>query len=227
MFLMETIKNDWHKILNDEIKKPYYLNLKSFLQKEYDNKIIYPPKEDIFKALELTSYKDTKVIILGQDPYHEKNQAQGLAFSVNENVKIPPSLKNIYKELKNDLNCYIPNNGNLTKWAKQGVLLLNDILTVEEHKALSHKNKGWEIFTLEIIKKLNEKEKPLVFILWGNNAIKKEKYINNSKHLIIKSAHPSPLSANRGFINSKSFSKTNDFLIKNNLKPIDWQIDNI
>ena len=226
MFLMETIKNDWHKILNDEFKKPYYLNLKSFLQKEYDNKIIYPPKEDIFKALELTSYKDTKVIILGQDPYHEKNQAQGLAFSVNENVKIPPSLKNIYKELKNDLNCYIPNNGNLTKWAKQGVLLLNDILTVEEHKALSHKNKGWEIFTLEIIKKLNEKEKPLVFILWGNNAIKKEKYINN-KHLIIKSTHPSPLSVNKGFFNSKPFSKTNDFLIKNNLKPIDWQIDNI
>ncbi len=226
MFLMETIKNDWHKILNDEFKKPYYLNLKNFLQKEYDNKIIYPPKEDIFKALELTSYKDTKVIILGQDPYHEKNQAQGLAFSVNENVKIPPSLKNIYKELKNDLNCYIPNNGNLTKWAKQGVLLLNDILTVEEHKALSHKNKGWEIFTLEIIKKLNEKEKPLVFILWGNNAIKKEKYINN-KHLIIKSAHPSPLSVNKGFFNSKPFSKTNDFLIKNNLKPIDWQIDNI
>ena len=226
MFLMETIKNDWHKILNDEFKKPYYLNLKSFLQKEYDNKIIYPPKEDIFKALELTSYKDTKVIILGQDPYHEKNQAQGLAFSVNENVKIPPSLKNIYKELKNDLNCYIPNNGNLTKWAKQGVLLLNDILTVEEHKALSHKNKGWEIFTLEIIKKLNEKEKPLVFILWGNNAIKKEKYINN-KHLIIKSVHPSPLSVNKGFFNSKPFSKTNDFLIKNNLKPIDWQIDNI
>ena len=226
MFLMETIKNDWHKILNDEFKKPYYLNLKSFLQKEYDNKIIYPPKEDIFKALELTSYKDTKVLILGQDPYHEKNQAQGLAFSVNENVKIPPSLKNIYKELKNDLNCYIPNNGNLTKWARQGVLLLNDILTVEEHKALSHKNKGWEIFTLEIIKKLNEKEKPLVFILWGNNAIKKEKYINN-KHLIIKSAHPSPLSVNKGFFNSKPFSKTNDFLIKNNLKPIDWQIDNI
>ena len=226
MFLMETIKNDWHKILNDEFKKPYYLNLKNFLQKEYDNKIIYPPKEDIFKALELTSYKDTKVIILGQDPYHEKNQAQGLAFSVNENVKIPPSLKNIYKELKNDLNCYIPNNGNLTKWAKQGILLLNDILTVEEHKALSHKNKGWEIFTLEIIKKLNEKEKPLVFILWGNNAIKKEKYINN-KHLIIKSAHPSPLSVNKGFFNSKPFSKTNDFLIKNNLKPIDWQIDNI
>lgn len=226
MFLMETIKNDWHKILNDEFKKPYYLNLKNFLQKEYDNKIIYPPKEDIFKALELTSYKDTKVIILGQDPYHEKNQAQGLAFSVNENVKIPPSLKNIYKELKNDLNCYIPNNGNLTKWAKQGVLLLNDILTVEEHKALSHKNKGWEIFTLEIIKKLNEKEKPLVFILWGNNAIKKEKYINN-KHLIIKSVHPSPLSVNKGFFNSKPFSKTNDFLIKNNLKPIDWQIDNI
>ena len=223
---METIKNDWHKILNDEFKKPYYLNLKNFLQKEYDNKVIYPPKEDIFKALELTSYKDTKVIILGQDPYHEKNQAQGLAFSVNENVKIPPSLKNIYKELKNDLNCYIPNNGNLTKWAKQGVLLLNDILTVEEHKALSHKNKGWEIFTLEIIKKLNEKEKPLVFILWGNNANKKEKYINN-KHLIIKSAHPSPLSVNKGFFNSKPFSKTNDFLIKNNLKPIDWQIDNI
>ena len=226
MFLMETIKNDWHKILNDEFKKPYYLNLKNFLQKEYDNKIIYPPKEDIFKALELTSYKDTKIIILGQDPYHEKNQAQGLAFSVNENVKIPPSLKNIYKELKNDLNCYIPNNGNLTKWAKQGILLLNDILTVEEHKALSHKNKGWEIFTLEIIKKLNEKEKPLVFILWGNNENKKEKYINN-KHLIIKSAHPSPLSVNKGFFNSKPFSKTNDFLIKNNLKPIDWQIDNI
>ena len=227
MYLMETPKNDWQEILKDEFNKPYYLNLISFLDKEYMSKTIYPPKKDIYKALNLTSFKDTKVVILGQDPYHEENEAQGLAFSVNENVKIPPSLKNIYKELNNDLNCYIPNNGNLTKWAKQGVLLINDILTVEKHKALSHKDIGWQIFTNKIIQKLNDKNSPIVFILWGNEAIKKEKYLNNPKHLIIKSAHPSPLSANRGFFNSKPFSKTNDFLIKNNLKPIDWQIDNI
>ena len=227
MYLMETPKNDWQEILKDEFNKPYYLNLINFLDKEYNTKTIYPPKKDIYKALNLTSYKDTKVVIIGQDPYHEENEAQGLAFSVNENVKIPPSLKNIYKELNNDLNCYIPNNGNLTKWAKQGVLLINDILTVEKHKALSHKDIGWKIFTSEIIKKLNDKNSPVVFILWGNEAIKKEKYLNNPKHLIIKSAHPSPLSANRGFFNSKPFSKTNDFLIKNNLKPIDWQIDNV
>ncbi len=227
MYLMETPKNDWQEILKDEFNKPYYLNLISFLDKEYNSKTIYPPKKDIYKALNLTSFKDTKVVILGQDPYHEENEAQGLAFSVNENVKIPPSLRNIYKELNNDLNCYIPNNGNLTKWAKQGVLLINDILTVEIHKALSHKDIGWRIFTNKIIQKLNDKNGPIVFILWGNEAIKKEKYLNNPKHLIIKSAHPSPLSANRGFFGSKPFSKTNDFLIKNNLKPIDWQIDNV
>ena len=227
MYLMETPKNDWYEILKDQFNKPYYLNLIEFLDKEYKAKTIYPPLKDIYKALNLTSYKDTKVVIFGQDPYHEENEAEGLAFSVNENVKIPPSLKNIYKELNNDLNCHIPNNGNLTKWAKQGVLLINDILTVEKHKPLSHKDIGWQLFTNEITKKLNQKNSPVVFILWGNEAIKKEKYLNNSKHLIIKSAHPSPLSANRGFINSKPFSKTNDFLIKNNLKPIDWQIDNI
>ena len=182
---------------------------------------------DLFNALHFTSYADTKVVILGQDPYHGPNQAHGLSFSVNPGVKIPPSLVNIYKELHTDLNCYIPNNGYLKKWADQGVLLLNTVLTVRAGEANSHKNKGWEEFTTKIIKILNEKETPVVFILWGNNAIAKEKLITNPKHLIIKSVHPSPLSASRGFFGSKPFSKTNDFLISTNQKPIDWQIENI
>ncbi len=224
---MAIIGNDWDVVLEKEFKKDYYLQLRSFLDKEYQEKIIYPNQKDIYNALKLTPYKDTKVLILGQDPYHEENQAHGLAFSVNKGIQIPPSLLNIYKEMQDDIGTYIPNNGYLVKWAKQGTLLLNTSLTVEAHKANSHSNKGWQILTDEIIKSLNNKQDPIVFILWGRNARNKEKYITNPKHLIIKSAHPSPLSAYNGFFKSKPFSRTNNFLISNNIKPIDWQIENI
>ncbi len=224
---MAIIGNDWDVVLEKEFKKDYYLQLRSFLDKEYQEKIIYPNQKDIYNALKLTPYKDTKVLILGQDPYHEENQAHGLAFSVNKGIQTPPSLLNIYKEMQDDIGAYIPNNGYLVKWAKQGVLLLNTSLTVEAHKANSHSNKGWQILTDEIIKSLNNKQDPIVFILWGRNARNKEKYITNPKHLIIKSAHPSPLSAYNGFFKSKPFSRTNNFLISNNIKPIDWQIENI
>ncbi|WP_294392841.1 uracil-DNA glycosylase [uncultured Clostridium sp.] len=225
--MTDILKNDWKNYLSDEFKKDYYKNLKKFLIHEYNSKVIYPNMYDLFNALHFTSYADTKVVILGQDPYHGPNQAHGLSFSVNPGVRIPPSLVNIYKELHTDLNCYIPNNGYLKKWADQGVLLLNTVLTVRAGEANSHKNKGWEEFTTKVIKILNEKETPVVFILWGNNAISKETLITNSKHLIIKSVHPSPLSASRGFFGSRPFSKTNDFLISTNQKPIDWQIENI
>lgn len=224
---MAIIGNDWDNILNKEFEKEYYQKLRTFLDKEYQEKTIYPKPKDIYSALRLTPYKDTKVLILGQDPYHEENQAHGLAFSVNKGIQIPPSLLNIYKEMASDINTYIPNNGYLVKWAKQGVLLLNTSLTVEAHKANSHSNKGWEILTDEIIKCLNDKQEPMVFILWGRNARSKKKYITNSKHLIIESAHPSPLSAYNGFFGSMPFSRTNDFLIKNNISPINWQIENI
>lgn len=224
---MRLIGNNWDDILNDEFDKAYYKELRSFLDYEYQNKIIYPKAKDIYNALRLTDYNDVKVVILGQDPYHEIGQAHGLAFSVNKNIKIPPSLENIYKELHDDIGCYIPNNGYLIKWAKQGVLLLNTVLTVEQHKANSHSGKGWEILTDKIIASLNNKDVPVVFILWGRNARNKKNLINNPKHLIIESAHPSPLSAYNGFFGSKPFSKTNSFLKKNNLKEIDWQIENI
>ncbi len=224
---MKLVGNDWDDILNDEFEKDYYQKLRLFLNEEYKHKIIYPLPKDIYNALRYTSYKDVKVVILGQDPYHEKGQAHGLSFSVNKGIDIPPSLQNIYKELHDDLGCYIPNNGYLEKWARQGVLLLNTILTVEAHKANSHLGKGWEILTNKIIEKLNEKEEPVVFILWGNNAKNKRQLITNPKHLILQSVHPSPLSAYNGFFGSKPFSKTNDFLIKNKMTPIDWQIDNI
>ena len=225
--MSDILKNDWKDYLYPEFEKDYYKNLRQFLINEYNSKVIYPNMYDLFNALHFTSYADTKVVILGQDPYHGPNQAHGLSFSVNPGVKIPPSLVNIYKELHTDLNCYIPNNGYLKKWADQGVLLLNTVLTVRAGEANSHKNKGWEEFTTKIIKILNEKETPVVFILWGNNAIAKEKLITIPKHLIIKSVHLSPLSASRGFFGSKPFSKTNDFLISTNQKPIDWQIENI
>lgn len=182
---------------------------------------------DIFNALNFTSYKDVKVVILGQDPYHGPHQAHGLSFSVQPDVKIPPSLVNIYKELHDDLGCYIPNNGYLKKWADQGILLLNTSLTVRAGEANSHRNIGWVTFTDKIIELLNQRQDPVVFILWGNNAISKETLITSPQHYIIKSVHPSPLSASRGFFGSKPFSKTNDFLIKNNKTPIDWQIENI
>lgn len=225
--MTDILKNDWKTYLSSEFEKDYYKNLRKFLVNEYNSTVIYPNMYDIFNALHFTSYSDTKVVILGQDPYHGPKQAHGLSFSVNPGVKTPPSLVNIYKELHSDLNCYIPNNGYLKKWADQGVLLLNTVLTVRNGEANSHKNKGWEEFTTQVIKVLNEKETPVVFILWGNNAISKESLITNPKHLIIKSVHPSPLSASRGFFGSKPFSKTNEFLISTNQKPIDWQIENI
>ena len=223
---MKLIGNDWDTILEKEFEKDYYKNLRIFLNNEYSNQTIFPPAKDIYNALRITPYNEVKVLILGQDPYHEENQAHGLAFSVNKGIQIPPSLLNIYKELNSDLNTYIPDNGYLIKWAKQGVLLLNTVLTVEAHKANSHKGKGWEILTDAIISSLYNKEH-MVYILWGRNARNKTKLITNPNHLILESAHPSPLSAYNGFFGSKPFSKTNEYLIKNNLSPIDWQIENI
>lgn len=223
----KTFKNDWQDLLKEEMQKDYYLKLKEYLIEEYKTKTIYPDKKHIFNALDFTSYKDTKIVILGQDPYHGPNQAYGLAFSVKAGVRTPPSLVNIYKELKEDLGCYIPNNGVLTKWAKEGVLLLNASLTVRAGEANSHGKIGWEIFTDNIIKLLNNRKDPIVFILWGNNAIKKEILISQPHHYIIKSFHPSPLSASRGFFGTKPFSKANDFLISIGKEPIDWQIENI
>ena len=221
---MKIIGNDWDDIIGKEFDKEYYQKLRSFLDEEYKNHVIYPIPQNIYSALKLTTYKETKVVILGQDPYHEENQAHGLSFSINKGVEIPPSLQNIYKELYDDLKCEIPNHGYLVSWAKQGVLLLNAVLTVRAHLANSHKGKGWEILTDKIIQELNQKDEPVVFILWGANARSKKQYISNPKHLIIESVHPSPLSAYNGFFGSKPFSKTNKFLIENNIEPIDWQI---
>lgn len=223
----ELIGNDWDQILNPIFTSDKYHELHNFLKKEYSTKQIYPDMYHIFTAFKLTPFNKTKVVILGQDPYHELHQANGLAFSVYPGVRIPPSLINIYKELSDDLHTSIPNNGDLTKWAKQGVLLLNNVLTVEQGKANSHAGIGWETFTLNIVKALNKRETPMVFILWGNNARSKKQYIDTTKHLVLESAHPSPLSAHRGFFGSRPFSKTNEFLIRNNMTPIDWQIDNV
>ena len=222
-----TIEETWKDLLEDEFTKDYFLNIKDFLSSEYERHTIYPNKEDIFSALNYTPYNKVKVVILGQDPYHGPNQAHGLSFSVKPGVKIPPSLKNIYKELNSDLGCYIPNNGYLKKWANQGVLLLNTTLTVQEGLANSHKSIGWVNFTDTIISLLNLRKDPIVFILWGNNAIKKKNLLTNNSHMIIESVHPSPLSASRGFFGSRPFSKTNDFLTSVNKDPIDWQIENI
>ncbi len=225
--MSKILKNDWKKYLDEEFEKDYYLKLRNKLKEDYKTKIVYPPMEDIFNALHYTSYKDTKVLILGQDPYHQKGQAHGLSFSVNKGIKTPPSLQNIYKELSTDLGLYVPNNGYLKKWADQGVLLLNATLTVIDSQANSHKNIGWQIFTDKVIQVLNEKEEPMVFILWGNNAISKKQFITNNNHLVLTSVHPSPLSANRGFFGSKPFSKANEFLKQKGIEPIDWQIENI
>ncbi|MGO1370770.1 MAG: uracil-DNA glycosylase [Senegalia sp. (in: firmicutes)] len=224
---MKILENDWNDLLEDEFEEEYYLELRKFLINEYKTKTIYPNMHDIFNALHFTSYKDVKVVILGQDPYHGANQAHGLSFSVKPQVKTPPSLKNIYKELNSDLNCYIPNNGYLKKWADQGVLLLNTVLTVRAGEANSHRNMGWEIFTDKIIDLLDQREDPIVFILWGKNAESKEVLIKNPVHFIIKSAHPSPFAAYRGFFGSKPFSKTNEFLKSIGKEAIDWQIENI
>jgi uracil-DNA glycosylase len=224
---VKIFKNDWENLLNDELQKPYYQELRKFLIGEYRTKEIFPDMYDIFNALHFTSYADTKVVILGQDPYHEPGQAHGLSFSVLPNVPPPPSLKNIFKELSTDLGCTIPNNGCLKSWAEQGVLLLNAVLTVRAHAANSHKGKGWEIFTNRIIELLNEHERPIAFILWGNPARAKKSMITNSRHFIVESAHPSPLSADRGFFGSRPFSKVNEFLTSIGEKPINWQIPNL
>lgn len=220
-------KNDWNELLHDEFLKDYYVQLRSFLKQEYSTRVIYPNMHDIFNALHYTAYKDVKVVILGQDPYHGPGQAHGLSFSVKPGVPAPPSLKNIFKELNSDLGCFIPNNGYLKSWTDQGVLLLNTALTVRASEANSHKGKGWEVFTDRIIKLLNNREDPIVFILWGSNAISKQQFITNPKHYILKSVHPSPLSASRGFFGTKPFSKTNEFLESIGKTPIDWQIPNI
>ena len=216
--------NDWDLVLKDEINKEYFQKLLSFIKEEYNKKTIYPKQTEIFKAFRNTSYKDTKVVILGQDPYHGENEAEGLSFSVKVGVRKPPSLQNIFKELHDDLGCSIPEHGSLVSWSEEGVLLLNTVLTVEKDKPASHKDLGWENFTDEVIKKLNEKKEPVVFILWGSFAKSKKKFITNKIHYIIESTHPSPFSAYNGFFGSKPFSKTNNFLISKGIKPIDWEI---
>ena len=221
---MISFNNNWDNILKDEFDKQYYLELREFLIKEYKSHLIYPDKYKIFEALKLTDYEDVKIVILGQDPYHGPNQAHGLAFSVSLGVPIPPSLLNIYKELERDINFRIPNHGYLVDWSKQGVLLLNTALTVRAGMANSHRGKGWEVFTDQVIRHLSLREKPMVFLLWGKNAAEKEALIDTSKHLVLKAPHPSPLSAHRGFLGCGHFSKANEFLIKNSIAPINWQL---
>lgn len=225
---MYNIENGWLNILLDEFNKDYFRDLTRFVNEEYDNGVVYPVRDNIFKAFELTDLNNVKVVILGQDPYHNVNQAHGLSFSVLPSQPIlPPSLKNIFKEIQDDVGCYVPNNGYLEKWAKEGVLLLNTVLTVREHEANSHKGKGWEKFTDSIISILNKQDRPIVYMLWGGPAQKKAEMLDNPKHLILKAPHPSPLSAYKGFFGCNHFSKANDFLSKNGLEPIDWQIENI
>jgi len=221
---MVNLGNSWDEILKDEFQKDYYQKLRKFLVNEYSHYKIYPDMNNIFNSLKLADYNNIKVVIIGQDPYHEEGQAHGLSFSVQPGIAIPPSLLNIYKELQDDLGCYIPNNGFLEKWAKQGVLLLNNVLTVRRGLANSHKDKGWEEFTDNVIKILNEREKPIIFMLWGSCAKTKESLITNPKHYILKTVHPSPLSAHRGFFGCKHFSKANEIL---GTEAIDWQIENI
>ena len=224
---MAAISNDWLEPLKSEFSKPYYARLYRTVLEEYRTRRIYPPADDIFNAFSLTPLGQVKVVILGQDPYHGDGQAHGLCFSVKPDVEIPPSLMNIYQELHDDLGCYIPNNGYLTKWAQQGVLLLNTVLTVRAHQANSHRGIGWEEFTDAAIRAVDRQERPIVFILWGRPAQMKKSMLHNPGHLVLEAPHPSPLSAYRGFFGSRPFSKTNHFLEENNLTPIDWQIENI
>lgn len=219
------IGNKWDILLKEEYQKDYFKKLIEFVKVEYKSKTIYPKQNEIFNAFRYTDFDNCKVVILGQDPYHGPNQAEGLSFSVKNEVLKPPSLQNIFKELESDLKIHFPKHNSLKPWAQQGVLLLNAVLTVEEHKPTSHKDKGWENFTDNIIKIINKKETPVVFILWGSYAKKKKELITNPKHLIIESAHPSPFSARNGFFGSKPFSRTNEFLKKNNIKEIDWRIE--
>lgn len=219
------INNDWDEKLKIIWESPGFNKFLNEIYKEYDNKTVFPPKEYIFNALKLTPYSNTKVVIVGQDPYHGEGEAHGLSFSVQDGIKLPPSLKNIYKELQSDLGIEPSLKGDLTKWGKEGVLMLNAVLTVEKDKPASHRNRGWELLTDYIIKVLNQKEEPVVFILWGNFAKEKAKLITNKNHCIITSPHPSPFSANSGFFGSKPFSRTNNFLKEHNLKEIDWTIN--
>ena len=223
---MVNIGNDWDTILDGEFEKDYYQRLRTFLIKEYKTQTVYPNMYDIFNALKFTSYKEVKAVILGQDPYHQPGQAHGLCFSVKTGVNPPPSLQNIFKELNADLGISIPNNGELTDWAKQGVLMMNTVLTVRQGQPNSHKGKGWEQLTDAVIKKLNERNVPTAFILWGGNAKAKAPLITNPIHAVFKAAHPSPLSAYNGFFGCRHFSKVNDFLVSNNIQPIDWTISN-
>lgn len=224
---MSMITNDWLQALEPEFGKPYYKDLYRFVLQEYRTAQVFPPAEDVFNAFHLTPLGQVKVVIIGQDPYHNVGQAHGLCFSVKPEVEIPPSLVNIYKELEDDLGCTIPNNGYLVKWAKQGVLMLNTVLTVRAHQANSHRGKGWEQFTDAAIRALNEQDRPIVFLLWGGPAGQKASMLNNPKHLVLKAPHPSPLSAYRGFFGCRHFSKTNAFLEANGIQPIDWQIENV
>ena len=224
---MPPITNDWQQPLEVEFKKPYYKDLYKKVLEEYRSRQIFPNPDDIFNAFHLTPLKDVKVVILGQDPYHNDGQAHGLCFSVKPDVEVPPSLVNIYKELHDDLGCYIPNNGYLVKWAKQGVLMLNTVLTVRAHQANSHRGIGWEQFTDAVIRAVDAQDRPIVFLLWGRPAQMKKSMLHNPKHLILEAPHPSPLSAYRGFFGCKHFSQTNAFLEKNGLAPIDWQIEDV
>lgn len=223
---MINIGNDWDELLKDEFNKDYYLQLRKFLVDEYNQQTVYPNMHDIFNALRYTSYKDTHVLLLGQDPYHGPGQAHGLCFSVKKGVTPPPSLKNIYKEIADELGCTIPEHGELTKWTSQGILMLNTCLTVRRGQPNSHSGKGWEILTDKIISLINEKDEPVVYLLWGRNAQNKEKLITNPNHLILKCAHPSPFSAYNGFFGCNHFKMTNQFLKDHGLKEIDWQIEN-
>ena len=224
---MPPITNDWQQPLEVEFKKPYYKDLYKKVLEEYRTRQIFPNPDDIFNAFHLTPLKDVKVVILGQDPYHNDGQAHGLCFSVKPDVEVPPSLVNIYKELQDDLGCRIPNNGYLVKWAKQGVLMLNTVLTVRAHQANSHRGIGWEQFTDAVIRAVDAQDRPIVFLLWGRPAQMKKSMLHNPKHLILEAPHPSPLSAYRGFFGCKHFSQTNAFLEKNGLAPIDWQIEDV
>jgi len=225
---MDILTNDWFDCVSKQQQMDYYKELEAFVEQEYKEHTVFPPKDEVFSALNFTPLSEVKVVIIGQDPYHDVNQAHGLSFSVPPSqTKIPPSLVNIYKELSDDLGCYIPNNGYLKKWATQGVLMLNTVLTVRAHEAFSHKNKGWEKFTDALIEEVNKQDRPIVFLLWGAPAQKKAKMLNNPKHLILNAPHPSPLSVYRGFYGCKHFSKCNEFLAANGEEPIDWQIENV
>ena len=221
---MFKVNNNWDQHLDEIKQNPKVKNLITFLEEEYKNNVVYPPKEEIFTALKLTDYNDVRVVIIGQDPYHEPNQAHGLAFSVLEGIKLPPSLKNIYKEIESDFGYKMSGIGNLENWAKQGVLLLNNVLTVKAHEANSHKGRGWEYVTDKLVEKLNEREEMIIFVFWGNNAKSKHKLITNPNHVILTAPHPSPLSAYHGFFGCKHFSKINEILRNNNKKEINWQL---